>query len=56
MKAEVTPAIKSLKREHEDFDPRRNEDEEYVALLASARAQKVARIQEPVDVIDLLDD
>lgn len=55
MKPEVEPAV-SVKREHDNLDPERNDDEEYVALLASARAQKVARIQKPVDVIDLLDD
>lgn len=55
MKPEVTPAV-NLKREHDDLDPERNEDEEYVALLASARAQKAARIHESIDVIDLLDD
>lgn len=55
MKPEATPAA-TLKRGHDDLDPERKDDKEYVALLASARVQKVARFQEPVDVIDLLDD
>ncbi|KAI4134668.1 MAG: hypothetical protein LQ347_001340 [Umbilicaria vellea] len=55
VKPEATPAA-TLKRGHDDLDPERKDDKEYVALLASARVQKVARFQEPVDVIDLLDD
>ncbi|KAA6410322.1 MAG: hypothetical protein FRX48_05743 [Lasallia pustulata] len=55
VKPEVKPTA-TLKRQHDDFDPERNDDEEYMALLASARSQKVARVQKHIDVIDLLDD
>lgn len=48
MKAEIKPEC-GVKREYED-------DEEYSALLESARANKVPRIFEEGEVIDLSED
>lgn len=48
MKAEIKPE-RGVKREYEN-------DEEYSVLLESARANKVPRVFEEGEVIDLLED